>query len=112
MRRDEHIREFCRKQKIPNVDDYLVADKTVNDLYRRLGNTVIQRALEIKRKHKKAERTTSGRNRYYGKSVMQTLCDAAYWNAVYEEESVLLFEEYREKLEEAREQNEKAEYEM
>ena len=112
MRRDEQIREFCLKQKIPNVDDYLVADKTVNDLYRRLGNKVIQRALELKRKRRKAERTASGRKRYHGKSVVQTLCDAAYWNAVYEEESIRLFEEFREKLEEAQYQNEKDEYEM
>lgn len=112
MRRDEQIREFCRKQKIPNEQDYLVADKTVNDLYRRLGNKVIQRALELKRKHRKAERTASGRKRYHGKSVVQTLCDAAYWNAVYEEESIRLFEEFREKLEEAQYQNEMNKYEM
>lgn len=112
MRRDEQIREFCRKQKIPNEDDYLVGDKTVNDLYRRLGNKVIQRALELKRKHKKAGRTASGRKRYHGKSVIQTLCNAAYWNAVYEQESIRIFEEFREILEDAREQNEKDEYEM
>lgn len=112
MRRDEQIREFCRKQTISNVDDYLIADKTVNDLYRRLGNKVIQRALELKRKRKKTERTASGRKRYHGKSVMQTLCDTAYWNAVYEEESIRLFEEFREKLEEAQYQKEKDEYEM
>lgn len=112
MRRDEQIRAFCRKQKIPNEEDYLVADKTVNDLYRRLGNKVIQRALELKRKRKKAERTPSGRKRYHGKSVIQSLCDMAYWNTVYEEESIRLFEEFREKLEEAQCQSEKDEYEL
>lgn len=112
MRRDEQIREFCRKQKIPNEEDFLVADKTVNDLYRRLGNKVIERALELKRKFKKAERTASGRKRYHGKSVVQALCDTAYWNAVYEEESIRLFEEFREKLETAREQAELEESEM
>lgn len=112
MRRDEQIREFCRKQKIPNEQDYLVADKTVNDLYRRLGNKVIQRALELKRKRRKSEQTASGRKRYHGKSVVQSLCDTAYWNAVYEEESIRLFEEFREKLDEAQYQNEMNDYEM
>lgn len=112
MRRDEEIREFCREQKVSKEEDYLVADKTVNDLYRRLGNKIIQRALELKRKRKKAERTASGRKRYHGKPVLQTLCDAAYWKAVYEEESLRFFEEFREKLEEARYQNENEEYEM
>lgn len=112
MCRDKQIREFCRKQKIPNTEDLLVADKTVNDLYRRLGNMFIRRALELKRQHKKSERTASGRKRYHGKSVLQTFCDTAYWCAVYEEESIRLFEEFREKLEEAQDHNELNEYEM
>ncbi len=112
MRRDEQILEFCRKQKISNAEDFLVGDKTVNDLYRRLGNMVIRRALELKRQRKKTEQTAIGRKRYHGKTVLQTFCDAAYWNAVYEEEAIRLFEDFREKLEEARNQNEMDEFEM
>ena len=112
MRRDEQIREFCREQKIPNAEDFLIGDKTVNDLYRRLGNIVIRRALELKRQRKKTERSATGRKRYHGKSVLQSFCDVAYWNAVYEEEAVRLFEEFREKLEEAHEQAELEESEI
>lgn len=66
--KDDEIRTICKKQKIGNVEDYLIADRTVQDFYRRLGNKVIRRALGLKKERKTAERTIKGK-RYENKKL-------------------------------------------
>lgn len=98
--KDDEMRTICKKQKIGNVEDYLIADRTVQDFYRRLGNKEIRRTLELKKERKTAERTIK-RKRYENKKLGFLISESARLNVLFEEESVKAFQEFLDKLEQA-----------
>lgn len=113
---DIDARNICRKQRLKNVDTYLMTDKIVRDLYRRFGNKAIAAALNI-RKQKDKERLAAKRNsvqhRIARQDLSRAILEGLKLGAIYETECKNAFEEYLERLENARqEQYECTEYEM
>lgn len=53
---DNGIRETVKQQKISYINSYLITEKTVADFYRRMGNMVIQRALQLKKEKRQEQR--------------------------------------------------------
>ncbi|MFR5101815.1 MAG: hypothetical protein ACLTE4_04695, partial [Christensenellaceae bacterium] len=47
---DLNRKRICEDQKIEDTEKYLVGDKYIKDIYRRLGDKVIKAALDIKKK--------------------------------------------------------------
>jgi hypothetical protein len=113
---DDETRTACRKQRIKNVDDYLMTDKIVRDLYRRLGNKAIAAALNIckaRNDERQAIKRNSVQRRIARRELFWTIMEGLKLGAVYEAECNLAFSEYLKRLENAREeQYERSEYEM
>lgn len=106
QKRDCEIREMLIRNHIPETkwDRYLNADTYLEDLYRRLGNQVLNYA----RVYKKKEGTAKGRlalKRIRQKTADSVLLKAAQMQASMEADSMYFFREYLRKLEEAREDN-------
>lgn len=58
---DLNRKRICEDQKIEDTEKYLVGDKYIKDIYRRLGDKVIRAALDIK---KKGDREVDVRENY------------------------------------------------
>lgn len=97
---DDEILEIAKRQKIRDADGYLITEKTISDLYRRMGNKVIQRALLLK-KEKREEQRNSKRKHYESKKLGFLILESARLGALVEQESIDFFQEFLEKLEEA-----------
>ncbi len=106
QKRDAEVREMLIRNHIPETkwDRYLNADTYLEDMYRRLGNQIINYA----RVYKKKEGTAKGRlalKRIRQKTADSVLLKAAQMQASMEADSMYFFREYLRKLEEAREDN-------
>lgn len=111
QKHDYEICEAARIQKIQNYDDYLITNKTVSDIYRRIGNKVIRQALLLK-KQKCEEMKSKRRKRYEMKELGYLIEETARLNAACEQEAIDCFQEFLRKLDEARYENSEEEYEM
>jgi hypothetical protein len=113
---DDETRTACRKQRIKNVDDYLMADKIVRDIYRRLGNKAITAALNIRKARdndRQMIKRSSVQRRIARWDLSRAIMEGLKLGVVYESECNLAFSEYLKRLENAREeQYERNEYEM
>ena len=98
---DANRKRMCEEQKIKNATKYLVSEKYLTDLYRRLGDKVIKAALQIKQKGDKevkkcktqlAKKRTEKRHRIY------LLEKSLQIGADVDDEAINCFEEYRQKL--------------
>ena len=98
---DANRKRMCEEQKIKNATKYLVSEKYLKDLYRRLGDKVIKAALQIKQKGDKevkkcktqlAKKRTEKRHRIY------LLEKSLQIGADVDDEAINCFEEYRQKL--------------
>lgn len=101
LRRDGRTKEILKANKIDGRfwDKYLIADKALDDVYRRLGNTVIGSAKFFKGKEKRA----SGRLAWKWKKKRTTAAILTYClklNADAEREALDAFREYMERLNE------------
>lgn len=101
---DDNVKAICARQKIKNPTDYLKEDTYIEDVYRRLGDQVIQAALAIKRKEARerklcksdlAKKRVEKRHRKYLFERSERLCREV------DDEAVRCFEEFRRKLDEA-----------
>lgn len=106
QKRDTEVREILIRNHIPEKkwDRYLNADTYLEDMYRRLGNQVLNYA----RVYKKKEGTAKGRlalKRIRQKTAESVLLKSAQMQASMEADSMYFFREYLRKLEEAREDN-------
>ena len=102
--RDDSIREACKRQRIKNTEDYIVSDKTVKDLYRRLGNLTINTAIMLRGKYLKERTFKQGsvKRRVARKSFLKSLEISAWLIERYNRECTEAFEEYLERLEEVK----------
>lgn len=104
VKRDRAVMEMCARQKIEDFSKYLVEDRYLDDIYRRLGDKVIFAAIAIKKKETReakkckknlAKKRVEKRHRQFllerGMSLAREV----------DEEAVRNFEEFREKLEQA-----------
>lgn len=104
---DRQTRAFLIANKIPEKfwDRYLKADAYLEDMYRRLGNQILNYA----RVFKKKERPAKGRlaqKRIRKRTAASVLLRTAEIAAAIEADADYFFKEYLRKLEEAREENE------
>jgi len=105
-KRDDEIRESCRKQRIRNISDFLVSDKVAADLYRRIGNQVIGFALNIRQRQDKDRQARISnaplyKRRTARRDVLKSLRDCLKLKAITEAECMRDFEDYLRRLEEA-----------
>lgn len=101
LQRDKEIRELCAKHKI-KPDQYLYSDKFNNDLYRRMGNLIIHELLASKRKelqNLQAIRHHKARQSYSHRHLLYVVEQSAKVTEQLDEEAILIFQEYRKKLE-------------
>lgn len=101
---DDRTREILIRQQIPEVfwDRYLKSDTYLDDMYRRLGNQV----LNYVRIYRRRERPVKGRlaqKRIRRKTAVSVLAKGMEMQAALQVDSMYFFEEYLRKLEEARE---------
>ena len=98
---DANRKRICEDQKIEDVDKYLVSDKYLTDIYRRLGGKVIKAALNIKQKGDrearkcKTELTKKRANKQYRGYLLDS---ALRIGADVDDEAINCFEEYRRRL--------------
>lgn len=102
---DNEIQTVCRKQRIKNVENYLMTDKIVRDLYRRLGNKAIAAALNIRKardKERQAIKRNSMQRRIARQELSKAILEGLKLGAIYEAECKSAFDEYLDRLENAR----------
>ena len=98
---DANRKRICEDQKIDDVGKYLVGEKYLTDIYRRLGDKVIKAALHIKQKGdreaKKCKKDLA-KKRADKKHRGYLLDEAVQIGADVDDEAINCFEEYRRRL--------------
>ena len=103
---DDETREMLIRNKVPEKywDRYLKSETYLDDLYRRMGNQILNYVRVYKKKERPAK-SRLARKRIRGKTAFDVLARSAQLQAAMEADSMFFFEEYLKKLEEAREEN-------
>jgi arginyl-tRNA--protein-N-Asp/Glu arginylyltransferase len=103
MKRDEKTRQMLIAQNIDKKlwPQYLTADKAVQDVYRRIGNYVINSVLYHKRREETAK-SKYAQKHIRKKTTRSILAQCARMAAAAEQEAMEAFREYMEKLEEGK----------
>lgn len=103
---DDETREMLIRNKVPEKywDRYLKSETYLDDLYRRMGNQILNYVRVFKKKERSAK-SRLARKRMRGKTAFDVLARSAQLQAAMEADSMFFFEEYLKKLEEAREEN-------
>lgn len=103
---DDETREMLIRNKVPEKywDRYLKSETYLDDLYRRMGNQILNYVRVFKKKEHPAK-SRLARKRIRGKTAFDVLARSAQLQAAMEADSMSFFEEYLKKLEEAREEN-------
>lgn len=101
---DERTREMLVRQQIPEVfrDGYLKADAYMDDLYRRMGNQLLNYVRVFKKKEPTAK-SRLAKKRIRTKTTASVLAKGLEMQAAMQVDAMYFFEEYLKKLEEARE---------
>lgn len=101
---DERTREILIRQQIPEVfwSQYMKSDTYLDDMYRRLGNQVLN-YVRIYRRHERPAKGRLARKRIRRKTAVSVLAKGMEMQAALQVDSMYFFEEYLKKLEEARE---------
>lgn len=104
QKHDEQTREMLIRNKIPEKhwDKYLKSDVFLSDLYRRMGNQILNYVRIFKKKERPA-RGRLARKRIRNKTALEVIMRSAQLQAAMQADSEYFFEEYLRKLEEARE---------
>lgn len=101
---DANRKRICEDQKIEDASKYMVSDKYLDDVYRRLGDKVIKAALQIKQKGDREVRrckTELGKKRADKRHRGYLLDRALQIGADVDDEAIRCFEEYRHRLDKA-----------
>lgn len=103
---DDETREMLIRNKVPEKywDRYLKSETYLDDLYRRMGNQILNYVRVYKKKERSAK-SRLARKRIRNKTAFDVLARSAQLQAAMEADSMYFFEEYLRKLEEAREEN-------
>ena len=103
---DDETREMLIRNKVPEKywDRYLKSETYLDDLYRRMGNQILNYVRVFKKKERPVK-SRLARKRIRGKTAFDVITRSAQLQAAMEADSMFFFEEYLKKLEEAREEN-------
>lgn len=103
---DDETREMLIRNKVPEKywDRYLKSETYLDDLYRRMGNQILNYVRVFKKKERPVK-SRLARKRIRGKTAFDVIARSAQLQAAMEADSMYFFEEYLKKLEEAREEN-------
>ena len=102
--KDKAVKEMCKLSKI-NPDKVVLYEKYKNDLYRRLGNVVINTLLELKITNKKLEFDTKSRlaqKRIKRNKLNNSIKYSLYLSEQIQKEASKCFEEHMHSLQEMR----------
>ena len=101
---DDRTREILIRQQIPEVfwPQYMKSDTYLDDMYRRLGNQVLN-YVRIYRCRERPAKGRLARKRIRRRTAMSILAKGMEMQAALQVDSMYFFEEYLRKLEEARE---------
>ena len=101
---DDRTREILIRQQIPEVfwPQYMKSDAYLDDMYRRLGNQVLN-YVRIYRRRERPAKGRLARKRIRRKTAVSVLAKGMEMQAALQVDSMYFFEEYLKKLEEARE---------
>lgn len=101
---DDRTREILIRQQIPEVfwPQYMKSDTYLDDMYRRLGNQVLN-YVRIYRRRERPAKGRLARKRIRRKTAVSVLAKGMEMQAALQVDSMYFFEEYLKKLEEARE---------
>ncbi len=98
---DANRKRICEDQKIEDTSKYLIGEKYLTDIYRRLGDKVIKAALHIKQKgdrEAKKCKTDLAKKRADKRHRGYLLDKALRIGADVDDEAINCFEEYRRRL--------------
>lgn len=98
---DANRKRICEDQKIDDASKYLISEKYLTDIYRRLGDKVIKAALHIKQKGDREAKKckTDLAKKRADKRHREFLLDRAIRiGADVDDEAINCFEEYRRRL--------------
>lgn len=103
---DDETRDMLIRNKVPEKywDKYLKSETYLDDLYRRMGNQILNYVRVFKKKERPAK-SRLARKRIRTKTALDVLARSVELQAAMETESMYFFQEYLRKLEEAREEN-------
>ena len=100
--KDELANSYCKRNGY-NKPTESVGDKMMNDIYRRLGNIVIESARELKLKENERQKLNAKNlveKRIQKNKLMKELDECLYLNTKVEFEIIKAFQDYMSKLEE------------
>ena len=100
--KDELANSYCKRNGY-NKPTESVGDKMMNDIYRRLGNIVIESARELKLKENERQKLNAKNlveKRIQKNKLMKELDECLYLNSKVEFEIIKAFQDYMSKLEE------------
>ena len=100
--KDELANSYCKRNGY-NKPTESVGDKMMNDVYRRLGNIVIESARELKLKENERQKLNAKNlveKRIQKNKLMKELDECLYLNSKVEFEIIKAFQDYMSKLEE------------
>ena len=102
-RHDDRTQEILIRQQIPEVfwPQYMKSDTYLDDMYRRLGNQILN-YVRIYRRRERPAKGRLARKRIRRKTAMSVLAKGMEMQAALQVDSMYFFEEYLRKLEEAR----------
>lgn len=98
---DLNRKRICEEQKIEDTEKYLVGEKYIKDIYRRLGDKVIKAALAIKRKDDrevKLCKSELSKKRVNKRHREHLLNRALQIGAEVDDEAIRCFEEFQRRL--------------
>ena len=98
---DLNRKRICEEQKIEDSEKYLVGEKYIKDIYRRLGDKVIKAALAIKRKDDrevKLCKSELSKKRVNKRHREHLLNRALQIGAEVDDEAIRCFEEFQRRL--------------
>ena len=101
---DDETREMLIRNKVPEKywANYLKSETYLSDLYRRMGNQILNYVRVFKKKERPARRRLA-RKRMRERTAAGVLARSMEMQAAMETDAMYFFREYLEKLEEARE---------
>lgn len=102
--KDEFALNYCKRNGYKNPTQS-IGDKMMKDLYRRVGNPIIEKAKEIKKEEIKRQKYNSKykSGKIIQKKKLQSLLNQClYLNSLVEYESIKAFQDYQRRLYEVR----------
>jgi len=106
-KRDDETVAICDRQKIKNVGAFLVHDKVMEDLYRRIGNQVIDFAFNVRQRRDRDKWAREGNAKPYirraaRRRFLTSLRNCLKLKAIAETECLRDFKDYLKRLEAAK----------